>query len=182
MVQLAGREAVRNRKYPLFAGALAASTPALRAAVEAIREFLQAASIDQADLNGLVKAIEETGVDRVRHYLTVEILESALGDWVAGQLGVARSSETTAAAYQSLLVGTSDPSLCKEADACAALRSYPPDIPPPEDFKEKIRKRVLSRPAAEAQMLVVRMADATPSGWALLGQLLGEEPDGQADS
>lgn len=179
MVQLAGREAVRTRKYPLFAGALAAPTPALHDAVEAIHEFLRATSVDDVNASLLVKTIEEAGVDRVRHAMAAETLESALGNWAATQLGVARSSETTSAAYQSLLLGTSDPSLCKEDEACAALRSCKPDIPLPADFKEKIRQSILSRPAAEVQKLLLEMADGTPNGWAVLGQLLGEGQDGQ---
>jgi hypothetical protein len=180
MVQLTGRETVRSRKYPLFAAALSASTPALHAAVESIHEFLEAASVDQVDVDRLVKTIEEAGADQVRHAMAPEMVGSAFGKWAAKNLGVDQSPETTAAAYQSLLIETSDPSMCGEAEACTALRNCPPDIPAPEDFKEKIRKRVLSRPVAEVQKLLVQMADSTPNGWSTLGQLLGEEQDGQA--
>lgn len=180
MVQLTGREVVRSRKYPLFPAALSASTPALHAAVESIHEFLQAPSIDQVNIDSLLKTIEEAGAEQVRHTVAPEMLESAFGTWVAHDLDVAPSPKTTAAAYQSLLMSTSEPSMCKEEEARTALRDCPPDIPPREDFKERVRQSVMRRPASEAQKLLVQMADSTPNGWSTLGQLLGEEQDGQA--
>ncbi|MHB8106325.1 MAG: DUF6079 family protein [Candidatus Cryosericum sp.] len=180
MVQLAAREVTRARKYPLFSAALSASTPAQQTAIESIRGFLQAPSVDRVDVDSLLKTIEDAGVKQVRDAVAPEVLELAFGTWVAHDLDVALSPKTTAAAYQSLLMGTSEPSMCKAEEARTALRECPPDIPPPEDFKERVRQSVMRRPASEAQKLLVQMADSTPNGWSTLGQLLGEEQDGQA--
>jgi hypothetical protein len=182
MVQLAGREAVRGRKYPLFAAALAAPTPTLRSGIEALHEFLQADSVDHVDVDVFTKAIDEAGVDRVRHAVTAEALESSFGKWAADRLGTTPSSDMVTAAYQSLLVGTGDTTLCRESQACDAFQKHPPAVQQPEDYKEKIRKRVIRQPAAQAQKLLVELADSAANGWAILGQLLGEEEDGKATS
>ncbi len=182
MVQLAGREVVRSHKYPLFAAALSTPIPALRVAVESIQKFLQVPSVDQVDVVSLLKTIEEAGTEHVRHAIAPEMLESAFGKWVARDLDVDQSPRGTLAAYQSLLVGTSEPSMCEEEEARRALQNCPPDIALPEDFKERVRQSVMRRPASEAQKLLVQMADNLPNGWATLGHLVGEERDGQAHS
>jgi hypothetical protein len=178
MAQLAGREAVRNRKYPLFAATIAAATPSLRTAVESIHEFLGSPSINGLDVEPLLKIIDDAGVEQVRHALAPEMLESAFGKWAAHTLNVAASPETTTAAYQALLMKASDPCLCQEQEARSVLEQNPPVPPPAEEFKDKIRQSVMSRPASEAQKLLVKMADSVPNGWVTLGHLLGEESDG----
>lgn len=180
MAQLAGREVVRARKYPLFVGARAASSAPLHDAIEALQSFFQTDSTDHVDAESLVKAIDEAGVDVVRHAVTVEALESGFGGWTAERAGVSASS--VGAVYESLRLGTAEPALCTEAEAVKALAEHPPYAPPSTDFKEEIRHRVMNLPAPRAQTLLIGMADKTANGWAILGRLLGEEDDEQSHS
>jgi hypothetical protein len=179
MIQLAGREAVRSRKYPLFVAAVVATNPSLRAAIEVVQEFLGSASIEAVDADSLLKTIEEAGVGQVKDAIAPETLKSAFGAWAARSLKVAPSLETTTAAYQSLLISTSDPSMCREEEARAALQESPPILHATEDFKDRIRQEVMHRSASEAQQLLVEMADRVPNGWVALEQLLGDGRDEQ---
>jgi len=176
--QQMARRAVRARKYPIFAAAAMAQEPALQAAISAFQAFVSAETVDGMSSKALVDVLDRAGVDLVRQALAPQAVESAFGGWAARQLGETPSSVVTEGCYHALLVDTVDPSLCSEPEACEVLTQSRSKIAPPEDFKEKIRERIMMQPATEAHRLLVAMAERTVNGWTELERLLDEECDG----